>query len=178
MKVLTISVLAAFLALPVLGQGVPQPFVKSYSDISTEQAWDAAARAVRNMTVSRLEKKTDIAHSKIEFGRAYPGSIRGIAVRFKVSVSRTTDSKVQIMATATKVGVSRNPDRFSSLFKLTCDEFFVRDDPTSRRVVNAIRRHSKIPSHQYSSPVVGRRAFADGGFHWIAPFVFPLACFA
>jgi hypothetical protein len=87
-------------------QGITKPFTESYSDLSTEQAWKAAANAVQEM---RMWHKQDMAKGKLEFGREFLGFPYNKGVRFKVAVSLTPDGKVQVTALPTKMAFTLYP---------------------------------------------------------------------
>jgi membrane-associated protease RseP (regulator of RpoE activity) len=119
-----ICVLVTLLALPTLAQDTPQPFAKSYVDITQEQAWNAVGKAVREMS-GVFGKKTDILKEKVEFEKNFPGLPRGKFVRFKVHVAQTTDGRIQVTATPTKVeGLPKYPLPSEAQMEALADEFF------------------------------------------------------
>jgi hypothetical protein len=71
MKTLAISILA-FLVLPLSAQDKPHPYTKSYSDITTDMAWQAIARAVKEMR-RPYTVKANIPKRDVEFGKAFVG---------------------------------------------------------------------------------------------------------
>jgi len=85
-----------------LAQDNPEAFARSYVDITQEQAWNAVSKAVREMS-GVFGKKTDIPERKVEFEKNFPGLPRGKFVRFKVHIAQTTDGRIQVIATPTKV---------------------------------------------------------------------------
>ena len=122
LKILAIFILCISSAQPMPAQDTARPFSESYTDISTEQAWNAAANAVREMGLGALNTKSDVSKNRVEFARGFPGFPREKMVRFKVNVGQTAEGKVQVTAVPTKVGYLPFPseDQMKSL----ADEFF------------------------------------------------------
>jgi hypothetical protein len=108
-----ICVLASLLVLPSLAQDSLQPFTKSYVDITIEQAWIATAKAAREVSdvATNVTRKIDIPKEQVEFAKYHAGFPLGKGVRFKASVTRTFDGRVQITATPTKVAGASLPGK-------------------------------------------------------------------
>src|ERR1700688_3394239 len=119
-----ICVLVTLLALPTLAQDTPQPFAKSYVDITTEQAWNAAAIAAQELSgiAKNVTRKTNTSEEKVEFVQYFAGFPTGKAVRFKVGIARTADGRIQIAATPTGIKAAHLPSK--EQVELLANQFF------------------------------------------------------
>lgn len=79
---------------PPRAQGAGQPFVQAYSNVTTEQAWNAAAAAARDVQDTASHIIAMVYEGKIEFEQ----HVGRKAVGFRVSIARAADGQAEITA--------------------------------------------------------------------------------
>ena len=180
MRNLSVCVLALLLELPVLAQDSHQPFTKSYLEITTEQAWNAAAKAAQEL--SAIEKhhvfnKTNPSNAKVEFTQFFRAFPTGRAVKFVVDVTRIADDQVQIAATPSGLAGMRllNEKEVESL----ANQFFGLVDKEVEVLRSNARDATHSPFFSIRKSLIGVSAVARTALPvWLEPTgdtVFPIA---